>query len=78
MHRPFSAPQDRALLNREFLPWALRAGARAPDLMCIYCELHLGWKQQVRESCGQCMCIYCELHLGWCNESGRMLAVSLW
>ena len=31
--------QDRVLLNREFLPWALRAGARAPDLMCIYCEL---------------------------------------
>ena len=39
--------QDRALLNREFLPWALRAGARAPDLMCIYCELivHSGVEQ---------------------------------
>ncbi|PRW32984.1 ubiquinone biosynthesis [Chlorella sorokiniana] len=33
-------PEDRALLNREFLPWALRAGARAPDLMCIYYEKH--------------------------------------
>lgn len=34
-------PEDRALLNTQFLPWALRAGARAPDLMCIYYERHL-------------------------------------
>lgn len=31
---------DRALLNSRFLPWAFRAGARAPDLMCIYYEKH--------------------------------------
>lgn len=31
---------DRALLNSRFLPWAVRAGARAPDLMCIYYEKH--------------------------------------
>jgi ubiquinone biosynthesis protein COQ4 len=34
------AAADRALLNTRFLPWALRAGARAPDLMCIYYERH--------------------------------------
>jgi ubiquinone biosynthesis protein COQ4 len=34
------APADRDLLNSQFLPWALRAGARAPDLMCIYYERH--------------------------------------
>lgn len=34
------AAEDRALLNSLFLPWALRAGARAPDLMCIYYEQH--------------------------------------
>jgi ubiquinone biosynthesis protein COQ4 len=34
------AAADRALLNSRFLPWALRAGARAPDLMCIYYERH--------------------------------------
>ena len=33
---------DRRLLNERFLPWALRAGARAPDLMCIYYEKHFG------------------------------------
>ncbi|PSC76530.1 ubiquinone biosynthesis [Micractinium conductrix] len=40
-------PEDRALLNREFLPWALRAGARAPDLMCIYYEKH--WAESLEE-----------------------------
>lgn len=32
---------------REFLPWALRAGARAPDLMCIYYEKH--WAESLEE-----------------------------
>ncbi|EFN51290.1 hypothetical protein CHLNCDRAFT_141230 [Chlorella variabilis] len=35
-------PEDRRLLNEQFLPWAVRAGARAPDLMCIYYEEHFG------------------------------------
>lgn len=26
----------------QFLPWAVRAAARAPDLMCIYYEQHFG------------------------------------
>ncbi|KAL4448904.1 hypothetical protein ABPG77_007621 [Micractinium sp. CCAP 211/92] len=34
--------EDRALLNSQFLPWAVRAAARAPDLMCIYYEQHFG------------------------------------
>lgn len=34
------SPEDRTLLNTRFLPWAVRAGARAPDLMCIYYEKH--------------------------------------
>jgi ubiquinone biosynthesis protein COQ4 len=34
--------EDRAVLVREFLPWAARAGAGSADLMCIYYERHLG------------------------------------
>lgn len=34
-------PADRRVLNTVYLPWALRAGARAADLMCIYYEKHL-------------------------------------
>ena len=33
--------EDRRVLNTVFLPWALRAGTRAADLMCIYYEKHL-------------------------------------
>ena len=33
-------PQDRVLLWRSFLPWALRAGARAPDLLTLHYERH--------------------------------------
>ncbi|GLI59355.1 hypothetical protein VaNZ11_001220 [Volvox africanus] len=33
-------PADRELLQRHYLPWALRAGSRSSDLMCIYYEQH--------------------------------------
>ena len=33
--------EDRRQLNTIYLPWALRAGTRAADLMCIYYEKHL-------------------------------------
>ncbi|KAL4422775.1 hypothetical protein ABPG75_008972 [Micractinium tetrahymenae] len=55
-------PEDRALLNSQFLPWAVRAGARAPDLMCIYYEQHfrepleelrLRWRIEVAPSAPQ-------------------------
>lgn len=36
---------DRELLQRHYLPWALRAGSRCKDLMCVYYERHL----EVRE-----------------------------
>lgn len=32
--------QDRSLLWRHYLPWALRAGAAAPDLLCLQYERH--------------------------------------
>ncbi|KXZ41294.1 hypothetical protein GPECTOR_572g612 [Gonium pectorale] len=33
-------PADRELLQRHYLPWALRAGNRCEDLMSIYYERH--------------------------------------
>ena len=33
-------PQDRALLWSRYMPWALRAGAAAPDLLCLHYERH--------------------------------------
>jgi ubiquinone biosynthesis protein COQ4 len=33
-------PEDRAQMNKIFLPWAMRAGAQAADLMTIYYERH--------------------------------------
>ncbi|PNW84693.1 hypothetical protein CHLRE_03g154850v5 [Chlamydomonas reinhardtii] len=33
-------PGDRELLQRHYLPWALRAGSRCADLLCIYYERH--------------------------------------
>lgn len=33
-------PQDRRLLWGTFMPWALRAGARSPDLLTLYYEKH--------------------------------------
>jgi ubiquinone biosynthesis protein COQ4 len=33
--------EDRDELQKRFLPWALRAGSRCSDLMCIYYEEHL-------------------------------------
>lgn len=32
--------QTRAQLYQEFLPWAVRAGFRSADLMCLYYEIH--------------------------------------
>ena len=32
--------QTRAELYQDFLPWALRAGFRSADLMCLYYEKH--------------------------------------
>ena len=32
--------QTRAQLYQEFLPWAVRAGFRSADLMCLYYEKH--------------------------------------
>ncbi|GFR45700.1 hypothetical protein Agub_g7010 [Astrephomene gubernaculifera] len=34
------SPADREVMQRQFLPWALRAGSRCSDLMCIYYEKH--------------------------------------
>ena len=34
-------PEDRAVLWRDFVPWAVRAGLRCPDLMCLHYEHHL-------------------------------------
>ena len=31
---------DRAVLLSEFLPWAVRAGGRSADLLCLYYEEH--------------------------------------
>lgn len=39
----------RRELNTVFLPWALKAGSHAADLMCIYYEEHL----EVRLLCMQ-------------------------
>lgn len=33
-------PDDRALLNTTYLPWALRAGMQCSDLMNVYYEKH--------------------------------------
>lgn len=33
-------PEQRGRLFRELLPWALRAGHRCSDLMCLYYENH--------------------------------------
>ena len=35
-------PSTPHLPGPQFLPWAVRAAARAPDLMCIYYEQHFG------------------------------------
>ncbi len=32
--------QTRAELYQDFLPWALRAGFRSADLICLYYEKH--------------------------------------
>jgi ubiquinone biosynthesis protein Coq4 len=32
---------DRRMLTTQYLPWAVRAGSRCSDLMCIYYENHL-------------------------------------
>lgn len=32
--------QTRAQLYQDFLPWAIRAGFRSADLMCLYYEKH--------------------------------------
>lgn len=34
-------PEDRARLFTQMVPWALRAGARSADLLCLYYEEHL-------------------------------------
>lgn len=34
------SPKNRTIMLREYLPWAIRAGARSADLMCIYYEKH--------------------------------------
>ena len=33
-------PRARAQLYQDFLPWAVRAGFRSADLMCLYYEKH--------------------------------------
>lgn len=32
--------EDRALLQSQYLPWALRAGSQCKDLMSVYYERH--------------------------------------
>ncbi len=45
---------DRELLQRHYLPWALRAGSRCADLMCIYYEKHFEVGRAVRARGGAC------------------------
>jgi ubiquinone biosynthesis protein COQ4 len=43
------SPARRAAYASVYLPWALRAGTRAADLMCIRYEAHWAEPLQVRE-----------------------------
>lgn len=43
-------PESRRSLNTVYIPWALRAGSQAADLMCIYYEKHFEERlEDVRE-----------------------------
>ncbi len=33
-------PEERSLLLGTYIPWALHAGSRSADLMCLYYERH--------------------------------------
>ena len=33
-------PEERSLLIGTYIPWALHAGSRSADLMCLYYERH--------------------------------------
>ena len=33
-------PEERSLLLGTYVPWALHAGSRSADLMCLYYERH--------------------------------------
>ena len=48
-------PQDRALLWSRYMPWALRAGAAAPDLLCLHYERHF---EVPSNKLGFCQCSY--------------------
>ena len=39
---------DRARLATELLPWALHAGSRSADLMCLYYERHFEARARAR------------------------------
>ena len=43
--------QTRAQLYQEFLPWAVRAGFRSADLMCLYYEKHFEVRQGALLEC---------------------------
>jgi ubiquinone biosynthesis protein COQ4 len=34
-------PDQQVLLTTQLLPWAVRAGSRCHDLMCLYYETHV-------------------------------------
>ena len=39
-------PEERAVLQQRFLPWALRAGTNCHDLMTLYYEHHIEVRAQ--------------------------------
>jgi ubiquinone biosynthesis protein COQ4 len=48
-------PEEQSLLIGTYIPWALHAGSRSADLMCLYYERHF----EVRHSflcSGFCKC----------------------
>lgn len=47
-------PQDRSLLWSRYMPWALRAGAAAPDLLCLHYERHFEVRPDHQLDLGQC------------------------
>lgn len=45
--------QDRSRLINELLPWAVQAGSRSADLMCLYYEKHF----EVGRIAPLCLCL---------------------
>ena len=59
---------DRAVLLSEFLPWAVRAGVRSADLMCLYYEEHFEVNERVPEPSLQMSVTVLQLRLSCCTS----------